>query len=164
MTLQNESINKRDIEQELMAFGEVMSTQQFDMMEKMNRTNKGELFVLRYLTMRNDAALPSELSAALHSSTGRISALLGTLETKGQIERNINKRNRRNILVTVTEAGRERVKTEMAKMRNSMTLILAEMGESDTLEFLRLSKRFFEIAQKYMIEYVEDEAEGVKSK
>ncbi|GHV45372.1 MarR family transcriptional regulator [Clostridia bacterium] len=153
----DEKNDKSYIQQAVLAFGEVRSSNQLDMMERMNRANKGELFVLHFLAMRGVAALPSELSAALHSSTGRISALLGTLEKKGQIERNIDTSNRRNILVTLTEAGRARAETEMKKRRDGMTQTFAEMGETDTLEFIRLMKRFFSISQKHMIECGEED-------
>ncbi|MFA7075229.1 MAG: transcriptional regulator [Candidatus Izemoplasmatales bacterium] len=137
-------------EKAFITFNEMMSNNQKDMLESMNKANKGELFVLHFLTMRNEEVFPSEISIALRVSTARISALLGNLEKKGQIEREIDKTNRRNILVTVTEDGRKRVRTEMKEMQKSMSRVFTEMGEADTAEFLRLSKRFFKLLQKYM--------------
>jgi DNA-binding MarR family transcriptional regulator len=133
----------------VIAFNEIMSNSERNMLENINRANKGELFVLHFLSMRNTATLPSELSSALHASTARISALLRSLEKKGQIERDIDKSNRRNILVTITEAGYERVNTEMKEMQKSMRQVFTDMGETDAVEFIRLSKRFFELTQKY---------------
>ena len=137
-------------EKAYIAMNKIMSNSQKNMLENINRANKGELFVLHFLTIRDIQVLPSELSAALQASTARISALLGNLEKKGQIEREIDKSNRRNILVTITEAGRERVKTEMQEMKNSMTRVFTEMGETDTTEFIRLTKQFFELSAKYI--------------
>jgi len=136
------------VENAVLSYGEIMSKNHKDRIENLNRANKGELFVLQYLSMRDTQVLPSELSAALQASTARISALLGALEKKGQIERDIDKSNRRNILVTITGAGRERVESEMKKIREYMSLIFTEMGEADTAEYLRLTKRFFDISQK----------------
>lgn len=136
-------------EKAFIAFNEIMSNREKNMLENINRANKGELFVLHFLSMRDTAALPSELSAALQSSTARISALLGNLEKKGQIERTIDKSNRRNILVTITEAGRERAGTEMEEMHKNLTRIFSEMGETDTTEFIRLAKQFSELLEKY---------------
>lgn len=132
------------------AFNEIMSNNQKDMLENINRANKGELFVLQFLAIRNTEVLPSELSIALQASTARISALLGALEKKGQIERDIDKNNRRNILVTITEEGRNRVETEMNEMKNKMTRVFSDMGETDTVEFIRLMRRFFELMKKHM--------------
>ena len=133
------------------AFSDIMSGQhKNNSMEHLNRANKGELFVLQFLAMQDATVLPSELSAALQSSTARISALLGRLEKKGQIEREIDKSNRRNILVTITEAGRERVESEMREMQKSATQVFVEMGEDNTREFIRLVRLFFELSEKHM--------------
>lgn len=145
------------IEKAIISFNEIIASNPKDMMTALNRANKGELFMLHFLTLQNAAVIPSELSTALHSSTARISALLGALEKKGQIEREIDKSNRRNILVTITDAGRVRIDVEMARMRKSMTQIFTEMGETDTEAFIRLFKRFFAISQKHMMDCAEDE-------
>jgi len=130
-------------------FNEIMASGQKDMFENMNRANKGELFVLHFLSKNKTQVIPSELSTALHATTGRISALLGSLEKKGQIEREIDKSNRRNIIVTITDAGRARVRAEMKDIKEGLSRVFIEMGETDTAEFMRLIKRFFELAQKY---------------
>ena len=133
----------------IVAFNELMSDRK-KIMEAMNRTNKGELFVLHFLSMGDTAVYPSELSEALCCSMSRISALLGSLEKKGQIEREIDKSNRRNILITITDAGRERVRVEVNGIEQILANVFIEMGESDTAEHLRLFKKFSEIVQKYL--------------
>lgn len=137
-------------DQAFITLSRLMSNNKKDMLEHMNRAHKGELFVLQFLAKSKTEALPSELSSALHASTARISALLGSLEKKGQIRRDIDTRNRRNILVTITDAGRKRVKVEMLNMKASMTQVFIDMGEADTAEFLRLLKRFIELSQSHM--------------
>lgn len=139
------------VDMAITAFQEIMSNRQKDMLENINKPNKGELFVLQFLALRNTNVLPSELSAALQASTARISALLGALEKKGQIARDIDKSNRRNILVTITEAGRNRVEAEMEEIKSTLTLVFTDMGEVDTGEFLRLSRRFSELMQKHLL-------------
>lgn len=131
-------------------FNEIMANKENNMIDNVNRANKGELFVLHFLSKHKAEVLPSELSAALGASTARISALLGALEKKGQIVRDIDKSNRRNILVTITEAGCNRANADMEQLRCGMTRVFNEMGESDTEEFIRLSRNFFELMQKYM--------------
>ena len=138
------------IEKAFVAYGEIMSSCNRGMLENINRASKGELFVLHYLSERNAQVLPSELSAALNASTGRISALLSNLEKKGQIEREIDKTNRRNILVTVTEEGHKRAETEMKEIRKKITHVFTEMGEADTTEFIKLTKEFWGLMQKHM--------------
>jgi len=116
--------------------------------EQMNLSGRGELFILKYLSNKETPALPSEIGEAMQSSNARISAALGSLEKKGQIHREIDTTNRRNILVTITEDGRERIRSSMNQMRERLIKIFTEMGEQDALEYVRLSKRFAEIAAK----------------
>ncbi len=140
----------RYVEEAIDSINQFMLNNQNNMIDNINRTNKGELFVLHFLSARNTEALPSELSAALQSSSARISALLGALEKKGEIKREIDPEDRRNILVTITAAGRGRIKTELKEIHGFMAQIFTEMGEADTIEFVRLVKRFSALAQKHM--------------
>lgn len=133
------------IEELVKSLGELRSGGK--VMDEFNRSGRGEVFILRYLYAKKAPASPSELSEALNSSTSRISAALRTLEKKGQIHREIDTSNRRFILVTITEEGRERVLTNMQRMQNYLISVLTEMGEEDATEFVRLSRRFAEIAQ-----------------
>jgi DNA-binding MarR family transcriptional regulator len=147
-----------EIEEAVAALIELMTSGHGNVMEQLNRSAKGELFVLAHLSGKDMAVLPSELSHALHSSTARISAVLGSLEKKGQIRREIDTSNRRNILVTITDRGRERIGASVRHMRAVMTKILAEMGAADAMEFVRLHRRFLEIAGRVM--GVEHPADG----
>ncbi|SET63950.1 MarR family winged helix-turn-helix transcriptional regulator [Lacrimispora sphenoides] len=136
------------IEELVDSLGDLMSRGK--VMDEFNRSGKGEIFILRYLYTKESPASPSELSEALNSSTARISAALRTLEKKGQIHREIDTTNRRFILVTITEEGRERIQANMQRMQNHLIQVLTVMGEKDAREFVRLSTRFFEIAQSTM--------------
>lgn len=157
MVSKNEENRLSYVEKAVSSFNKIMSDSRKNMMDNFNRANKGELFVLHFLKARNAEVLPSELSSALNSSTARISALLGALEKKGQIEREIDKSNRRNILVTITEAGRERVEAEMNEIQGLMTHIFTEMGETNTAEFIRLNQLFSELSQKYVANLQKEE-------
>ena len=140
----------RYVEEAVGTFKELMANREKNMLEEMNRANKGELFVLHHLSRRDSEIIPSELSLALHSSPARISALLGSLEKKGQIERNIDKNNRRNILVTITEAGRLRADRDRKIMDDKLANVFIEMGERDTAEYLRLWDTFFSLMHTFI--------------
>ena len=132
----------------LMDFGKVMKTSHKGSMEDLNRPNKGEMFVLRFIAIRDREVLPSELREALNSSSARISALLNVLEKKGHITREVDVTNRRNILVSITPDGKSRVKEEMNVMNTKMAQIFTEMGETETFEFIRLLKKFAKLNAK----------------
>ena len=125
---------------------EAMMSSRGNAMEHVGRSGKGELFILKFLCDKGEAVIPSEISGAMHSSNARISAALGSLEKKGQIHREIDTANRRNILVTITDEGRERIRANMSQMRERMIEIFTEMGELDAAEFVRLLQRFSDIA------------------
>jgi DNA-binding MarR family transcriptional regulator len=126
----------------------IMSSSHKNMFEHMTKATRGESFVLKFLAKSDSAVLPSELSAALQSSTARISAILRALEKKGEIVREIDRTNRRNILVTITEAGRKRAKEDMQKVYDHIAETFIAMGEPDTREFIRLTRIVFDAMKK----------------
>ena len=136
------------IEEAVAAFEGLMSGGRKNMIEQVGRGGRGELFILKYLYDKTAAVTPSEISDAMRTSTARISAALNSLEKKGQIHREIDITNRRNILVTITEAGRVRSRSDFQRMRAYMVNVLTEMGEQDAAEFIRLLKRFSEITSR----------------
>ena len=136
------------IQEAIFVLEELITSSHGNMMDQMGRNGKGELFILKYLCDKNTAVIPSEISKAMKTSTARISAALGSLEKKGQIHREIDTSNRRNILVTITDEGRERSRSDIQMIREHMFLILTEMGEQDAVEYVRLLKRFLEISSR----------------
>ena len=139
------------IEEAVASLEEILFNRQGHAMDEIGRSGKGELFILKYLSEKDEAVIPTEISDVMHASTARISAALGSLEKKGQIKREIDTTNRRNILVTITEDGRKRIRTDMEKMRGQMIAVFTEMGEHDAAEFVRLTKLFFELTHKIFV-------------
>ncbi|MDR1641980.1 MAG: MarR family winged helix-turn-helix transcriptional regulator [Clostridiales bacterium] len=119
------------------------------LLDEFSRSGKGEMFLLKYLFEKGGVAMPSEMRDALRSSSARISAALGSLEKKGFIKREIDLANRRNIIVTLTEKGREKTLCIMREMKAHLRGVLLELGEEDAVEMVRLSKRFLDIAQRH---------------
>ena len=116
-------------------------------MEEFTRNQKGEQFILHYLYKNKRPMLPSEISTAMRSSSARVSAALNTLEKKGLILREIDPANRRNILVSLTDDGAEYIQALVAKRNQQLLEILTAMGEEDAAEYVRLTKKLFEISQ-----------------
>lgn len=116
---------------------------QYHVIEKMMKFTKGEIFILKILLKRNAPVSPSELSEALNSSKSRISAILKSLENKGEIKREIDPSNRRNILVSLTDTGREHIMSELMIGYHSLASAFAKLGKEDTTEFIRLIEKLF---------------------
>lgn len=106
----------------------------------------GEMFILNFLVHRQGDALPSELSAAMNTSTARIAMALKSLEAKGLIKRRIDKEDRRKVIVSITDEGNELVRSERQEMHDNMVKILSELGEADTREYMRIIDRITEIS------------------
>ena len=68
--------------------------------------NQGEKQVLHYLCQTGGQAQPGEISRAIHISTARVAAIVGSLARKGQIVREPLGSDRRCVQIRLTEAGR----------------------------------------------------------
>lgn len=145
----NDNIDKGFAYNAAKSFGEIMANSHKNMNHNLNIGNRGELFVLKHLYICKKDVLPSELSEAMNATTARVSALLATLEKKDQITRKIDPNNRRNILVSITPKGSERIEDELNTKMEAMIKIFSEMGEEDSNEFIKLSKKFGELASKH---------------
>ncbi|MCI1219793.1 MAG: MarR family transcriptional regulator [Bifidobacterium sp.] len=106
-----------------------------------SRYGSGEPFVLRYLR-KHGTATPSQLASALRSSSGRISAVLASLEKKGFVTREVDAKDRRNILVSITEAGLEQSLKDRDEARSAICWIFTQMGERRTRDFVDLVTEF----------------------
>jgi len=87
-------------------------------------------------------------------STARIAAALGSLESKGLITRRIDEKDRRRILVELTDAGREKEAEHAKGIMRVLVRMLENLGEADAIEFLRILKK---VAEHPPDEYFEEE-------
>ncbi|MEL4105596.1 MarR family winged helix-turn-helix transcriptional regulator [Oscillospiraceae bacterium WX1] len=124
--------------------GEMMRT---SWPRKMHAFLQGEMFILHFISHQSGDVLPSELSAAMKTSTARVAMALKSLEGKGLIERRIDKEDRRRVKVSMTQAGRDMITCQHGEMRRRVEQILTVLGEKDTLEYLRIVGRMIEISK-----------------
>ena len=75
------------------------------MQERLAHSTKGEPLVLHELAVHGTRT-PSQLAAVADTTSGRISAVLASLEKKGFITRTTDPNDRRVTLVNMTDAGR----------------------------------------------------------
>ena len=102
---------------------------------------KGELFILNYMVHKKTAVLPSELSAAMNSSSPRIAMALRSMEQKGYIRRDLDRSDRRKVLVTITKKGLEWEQSKSSAIRSTIQTLVEELGEDDTREYIRIVSR-----------------------
>ena len=111
---------------------------------KLNRTVldsiRGEYGILRYLLYVENNASAGRLSEHLHVVPGRITDTLNSLERKGLIERHTDPEDRRRVLVSITDAGREQAIQMMTRIHREYEGMFQILGRKDTEELIRLLK------------------------
>lgn len=123
----------------------ILTSDNFSVLERITRVSRGEIFVLKILLIKDGTSTPTEISEAMKSTKGRISAILNSLEKKGFIGREIDKDNRRNIIVTLSDSGRNYVMKELQECYHIVAHAFEELGEEDSKRFVGLMERVFHL-------------------
>lgn len=109
---------------------------------RMNRTVqdsiRGEYGTLHYLTYVQNAVAAGTLTEQLHVVPGRMTDILSSLERKGLIERHRCPKDKRRVLVYVTEEGKRAAKQKRETIRAEYAGLLEQLGRKDTEELIRL--------------------------
>lgn len=90
----------------------------------------------------------SHLAKLLRVSQPAVSRMLGILEVKGYIGRDINKEDRRNTYVYLTEAGRQAKLQSEFVMQQLMERIMLRMNEEDMKELIMLWNKLADILEQ----------------
>jgi len=115
---------------------------------RIDESMRGEGFVLFFLSTHGDGVQPSDISNAMNVSTARIAAALNALENKGLITRNIDKGDRRRILVAMTPEGKQLAQQRQQNMLEHTTRMFELLGEDDAVAFVRIMGKLRDIAPK----------------
>ena len=107
---------------------------------------RGEIFTLLFLRDRKNNVLPGEISEIMQISSARVASILNNLENKGFIERQIDKADRRRILVSLTSLGEESANAHYQEVINQICKMFEILGEKDAKEFIRIMNRILDIA------------------
>ncbi|MDR1574830.1 MAG: MarR family transcriptional regulator [Treponema sp.] len=89
-----------------------------------------------------------DLEEECHVSKSAVSQMVGVLEEKGFITRDIDKTNRRKRLLGLTPKGRGTVDTIGKEMDAYFAGIIQRFGENDTRLLVSLCNRFAEIVEE----------------
>lgn len=105
---------------------------------------QGEMKVLSYIAIAEHELLPGQLSAALEMTAGRIAGILRSLEKKGYITRRTDIADRRRVLVSITEQGREYIDSSSERLEQRLDMLVAEMGSENTVRVIESLKIYSE--------------------
>ena len=92
----------------------------------------------------NNVAL-SDVRGYLSISKGAVSQMLGSLEKKGFINREIDKNNRRNLIVTLTPEGRKVLERQYSDFSDRLEKIIDQLGENYVRQMITIVERMIEI-------------------
>lgn len=100
----------------------------------------GEMFALGRLD-HGGPATPGELARTSGTTTAHVAKMLRSLEAKGDIRRDADPEDGRRVLVSITEAGRKRLRDRAEEVHRQTAQLLEALGEDDAREFVRLLSR-----------------------
>ena len=90
----------------------------------------------------------TEIRVCLSISKAAISQMLGVLEKKGYINRDIDKNNRRNLIVTLTPKGHDFITRKRNYFDEKLTKIVSIIGEDDMKQMIVFINRLTEAIEK----------------
>ena len=93
-------------------------------------------------------ACSADIQHHLHISKAGVSKMLGVLEEKGYINRDVDKNDRRNIIITLTEEGRNVVNILSKDSDEYFTKIIQQLGVPETNQFVQYVSKFVEVMGK----------------
>ena len=102
---------------------------------------RGEVFILQYISQHEGLVLPSAISHEMNISSARITAALNNMENKGLVTREIDKSDRRRILIQLTQAGKDLAAQHWQNHINHAIHMLSLLGEHDAQEYVRMTKK-----------------------
>jgi len=97
---------------------------------------------LRYLLEHDNEATPAQLIEFFQFSHARLTKILGNLEEKGLIRRDTDPRDRRRVIVRLTQTGYGLAAEQREEMLGHLAAVLETLGEEDAVHFLRIAKKF----------------------
>lgn len=117
---------------------------------KDNKVAKGEINMPEYILMReiadnsvayNRNTTLSDIREYLSISKSAVSQMLKSLENKGFINRQIDKNNRRNLIITLTSEGQEMLKVKDIEFNERLNKITTALGESNITQMIAVITR-----------------------
>lgn len=98
----------------------------------------------------------SDIREYLSISKGAVSQMLNSLEKKGLINRDIDKNNRRNLIVTLTPEGRQILERQYNEFSDRLEEIINRLGEDNVKQMHKIVNRMIEIIDELNQETIQN--------
>ncbi|MCL2862310.1 MAG: MarR family transcriptional regulator [Firmicutes bacterium] len=108
---------------------------------------KGELVAMYFIEKYRDegSISPKKLSEEMGVTSAYIANVLNGLEGKGYITREIDKGDRRQIIVQMTKEGKDILQEKKQMFFGKTALLLEKMGEEDAKNYIRIKEKILNI-------------------
>ena len=104
--------------------------------------------LMRQFALEDDTTDLTSVREYLAVTKASVSQMLASLEKRGLLVRQIDPTNRRNLIVTLTSEGIERLRQKEFQVERRLRELLAELGETDALQFITLINKMNTVLSK----------------
>lgn len=108
--------------------------------KRINEIAKGEKFIICYL-YQHEKALPGEIAGQMRTTTAHVAKMLRSLDERGIVSRTLDETDRRRILVSLTDKGKEVAKSYAEEVTGMLEKLLMTLGEQDAEDYVRITKK-----------------------
>ncbi|MCL2149948.1 MAG: MarR family transcriptional regulator [Dehalococcoidia bacterium] len=110
---------------------------------------QGEALVLQYINQCcQSTIIPQKISSDIGVSSARVAVVLNDLESKGLITREIDRNDRRKVVVKITAKGQGIAEECGQEILHKTVALLRSLGERDAIEYVRIMGRLAEEMSK----------------
>ena len=120
-----------------------------DYRETLHGADIALLGMLELSSAGEDTITPSLLSEHLQFSRSMVTSMLNILEKGGYISRSISPRDRRQVVISVTEKGHAHMERKRRTMNRVFRYLCGYLGEEDARQLIRLTQRLREAMDQY---------------
>lgn len=123
-----------------------------DLINNNNQLNITELMLINEIsdnTLNSEENVGiSDVKEFLSVSKPAVSQMLSSLEKRGFLVRDVDKNNRRNVIVTLTDTGREVLSVELENFNIKLKKIISHLGEDDVKQMIEIVNRMILITNE----------------
>lgn len=116
----------------------------------------GEFFMMKQIAENaldsDDNVYATDIQNGLHVTRPAISQMLNSLEDKGYVCREIDERDRRRLIITLTPKGENILKAMKEHADRAIARIISRFGKEDTTRLISLLNRFADISDELKFE------------
>ncbi|MDR2464745.1 MAG: winged helix DNA-binding protein [Streptococcaceae bacterium] len=137
----------------------LVATKRGEFFRRVDRSSKGEPIILKVIHQSNGQSSPKQISELTGVSTARIAKVLGSLEKRNLIRREMDQEDRRKIHVFLTDAGKAHLKAFEEEKIERLKKVFEVLGEEETELFIHSLKKMLEAFLKVVNEEEDKEEE-----